>query len=285
MTNKTYRFAAVAAVLLALLVFATPVGATGDATPPSGIAEMNGQYYSTLQYAVDNATAGVQTTITVVDDIALTTKVTISANKIIILDLNGKTISTDHASNGKATCAIQIQSKGNLTVKDTVGGGKITSSYDDPDYDWGTEGFPGYATNTISNSGELTLESGTIESTTPKGGASYAVDNYAGSKLTVNGGKIFGAYDVAVRIFTSSNTAETHVTINGGEITGYRAIWIQLAGSATTTAPRVTLEITDGTLTSNDDTYHNAIYSGFFEHCFCRFFIYYITISYNRYFD
>ena len=55
MTNKTYRFAAVAAVLLALLVFAAPVGAAGDATSENYVAKIGGEYYSSLTYAINNA--------------------------------------------------------------------------------------------------------------------------------------------------------------------------------------------------------------------------------------
>ena len=55
MTNKTYRFAAVAAVLLALLVFAAPVGAEGDATSENYVAKIGGEYYSSLTSAINDA--------------------------------------------------------------------------------------------------------------------------------------------------------------------------------------------------------------------------------------
>ena len=67
-----HRFAAVAAVLLALcLVFVTPVGAAGDLTSAEGAVAKIGDsnYYSSLQYAFDDATDG--DTITLLCDVTM----------------------------------------------------------------------------------------------------------------------------------------------------------------------------------------------------------------------
>ena len=75
MTKKTYRFAAFAAVLLALLVFAAPVSASEDCTgcttndvEHNHVASMqntSGTYYYTTLWDAANATqVGEQSTIT-----------------------------------------------------------------------------------------------------------------------------------------------------------------------------------------------------------------------------
>ena len=59
MTNKTYRFAAVAAVLLVLLVFASPVGAADITVPYDAekTATQNGQiFFDTVMAADDGVT-------------------------------------------------------------------------------------------------------------------------------------------------------------------------------------------------------------------------------------
>jgi len=97
--------------------------------------------------------------------------------------------------------------------------------------------------NTISNSGVLVIEDGAvIENQTNQGGASYAIDNYAGGTLTIKGGEI-KAKDVAIRLNTASTSADNNVTIEGGNITGKRAIWVHIAGSNSAQAPKVNLTI------------------------------------------
>jgi len=137
---------------------------------------------------------------------------------------------------------------------------------ENPDTNWDPEGFPTYASNTIANSGNLTIEDGVkIENQTAKGGASYAIDNYAGATLTVNGGEIIqSGGDVAIRMNTASATAENKVTINGGTISGRRAIWIHLAGSSNATAPKITLEINGGNLSGTQMCIYSYSYGNSF---------------------
>jgi len=194
------------------------------------------------------------------DVVSKDTTLTVASGKEVEIDLNGKTLSGVNTAN--ATTAL-IKNSGNLTI---TGNGKISVLAENPDTDWNPEGFPTYASNTIANSGNLTIEDGvTIENQTAKGGASYAIDNYAGATLTVNGGKIIQTGgDVAIRMNTASATAENKVTINGGTISGKRAIWIHLAGSAAGVAPKVSLEINGGNFSGSQMCIYSYSYGNSF---------------------
>lgn len=179
-------------------------------------------------------------------DLVVDNKVSIPKNTSVTLDLNGHTLSGAFSNQGVSAV---IDNNGTLTITN----GTVASLAQYPDVDWGTEGFPTYATNTISNKGNLVIEEGTvIENQTNQGGASYAIDNYPGATLTVNGG-IIKAQDVAIRLFSGSATAENKVVINGGEISGKRAIWIHLPGGSATVAPLTTVEINGGNFKSTSD--------------------------------
>ena len=198
--------------------------------------------------------------VTLTKDVVLESPLTIKKDQEIIIDLNGYTLSGKSTS-ASASNLINVNAGATLTVKN----GTVTFYADKPDTEWGGEGqppYPGYANNTIKNSGNLTIENATIENKTSKGGASYVIDNYAGSKLTVNEGShiIQSGKDIAIRMF-NGNAGAIDVTINGGTITGHRAVWVQLAGSASTVAPIMNLTVNGGTLTSVDPEYNMAVYS------------------------
>ena len=188
-------------------------------------------------------------------DLVVKQKITVPTGTEVVLDLGGNTLSGAFDNQGGSAL---IENNGTLTVKN----GTIVSLAEYPDVDWGTEGFPAYATNTISNRGTLIIEDGAvIENQTNVGGASYAIDNYSGGQLTVNGGTII-AKDCAIRQFTNSVSAANSVTINGGSITGKRAVWVQLPSSDSTQAMKANLTVTGGTLKSNvADGTGNVIYS------------------------
>lgn len=198
--------------------------------------------------------------VTLTEDVVLDAPLTIAAGQEITLDLNGYTLS--YTSTVAATSyMIENKNKANLTIKN----GTLVFAATTPDTGWGGEGqpdFPGYANNTIKNLGVLTIENATLENKTKRGGASYVIDNYAGSKLTVNEGShiIQSGKDIAIRMF-NGNAGAIDVTINGGTITGHRAVWVQLAGSASTVAPIMNLTVNGGTLTSVDPEYNLAVYS------------------------
>lgn len=223
-------------------------------------ARIGDTYYSTLEKAIENAGNG--GTVTLAQDVERTETLTILAGTEVTLDLAGHVLS---GVNTEAKASALIENKGNLTVKDSVGNGKITSDALHPDTDWeaGTEdSFPTYANNAIANRGKLTLESGTIECTAPAGGATYAIDNYEGGSIVVNGGKIYNPNNIAIRLFAGGTV--NALTVNDGDINGTRALWIQLPSNTPSVSPTVNVTVNGGTLTgSKIDSSDNklAIYS------------------------
>ncbi len=214
----------------------------------------NAEYYLTLAEAINAATEN--QVVTVCADVELENTLTIAAGKVVTLDLNGKVVSGVSATAG--TTAV-ITNKGNLTVKSSVEGGKITTNALYPDTNWGSEGFPSYANNTVRNEGTFTLVSGTIENTSAAGGATYAIDNYNGSTTNINGGLVVCENNIAIRLFCGDNIA---LNVNDGEVKGTRALWIQLASSTASVAPNVDVNIEGGTLTATGNgEYKLAIYS------------------------
>ena len=205
-------------------------------------------YCTTLADAV--AAAEADETITLIADVELTETLTIPADKTVALDLNGKTVSMADASG--ATAAL-IKNNGNLTITDGTEGkaGKLSFNSTTPSAN------NGYACNTISNYGTITIEAGTIENTTV-GGACYALDNYAGSTATINGGKLT-AEKTAVRIFnwTNGDAAKATLNVNGGEIYSKDGYAINVNSG---NAPAVALNITGGIITTDDTDYNLAVY-------------------------
>ena len=181
----------------------------------NNVAKVGKYYYTSLQAAIEAAQAG--ETVKLLADISLTETLTIAADKDIVLDLAGKILSYASA---EAKASAVINNEGKLTVVDTIGGGKITTSALNPDL---VNKMPHYANNTINNRGELIIDSGKIENTT-NGVACYAIDNYSGSTLTVNDGEIVSVYSDAIRLFGANTATAVTVTINGGTV---GSIWAQ----------------------------------------------------------
>ncbi len=219
-----------------------------DGVEIKNVAKIGDVEYTSLQAAVDAATTG--QTIILLADVELTETLIIPADKTIALDLNGKTVSMADASG--ATAAL-IKNNGNLTITDGTEGkaGKLSFNSTTPSAN------NGYACNTISNYGTITIEAGTIENTTV-GGACYALDNYAGSTATINGGKLT-AEKTAVRIFnwTNGDAAKATLNVNGGEIYSKDGYAINVNSG---NAPAVALNITGGTITTDDTDYNLAVY-------------------------
>lgn len=221
------------------------------------VAEIEGTPYTTLQAAFDAADGR---TITLVTDLTLNSSVVLASGKTAVFDMNGKTVS-GVATSASASSLIVVKSGADLSIMN----GTLTFAATTPDTDWGGEGqapYPGYANNTISNSGTLTIGNTSIENRTSKGGASYVIDNYAGARLVVNDGSVItqSGGDIAIRMFNGSAGA-IDVTINGGTVTGNRAVWIQLASTNASVAPIMGLTVTGGTLVSSDSVYYLAVYS------------------------
>ena len=177
--------------------------------------------------------------ITLDDGVALTVPAGVEA----VLNLNGKTITAKSTVAG-ATCA--IKNEGTLTIKN----GTVTfEGVGDPNF--------GYGTNTINNTGKLTIDGASIINTTAIG-SSVAIDCAAGAELVVNSGLVKSEKN-AIRLCPFGSAAIS-ATINGGEITGARAIQIQLPSSDASSAPKITLTVNGGTLTGNGPD-ELAIYS------------------------
>lgn len=221
------------------------------------VATVNGAVYQTLQAALDAADGQ---TVTIVKDLTLDAPLVVAQGSSVRLDLGGNTLS-GVATSASASNLITVKGGGELAISN----GTVSFAATTPDTQWGGEGqppYPGYANNTISNYGTLTIENAVLENKTGKGGASYVIDNYSGAKLIVNEGSVItqSGGDIAVRMFNGGSGA-VDVTVNGGTVTGARAVWIQLASNNASVAPVMNLTVTGGTLASSDPTYQMAVYS------------------------
>jgi len=190
--------------------------------------------------------------ITLAADIEVKAGLVINSGKDVTLNLGGKTLS--YKPDDKGTTAL-ITNEGSLTIE---GQGTITNKATNPDNDWSADNpndpYPVYANNTISNKGILVVESGTIENKS-EGSACYAIDGYAGSTTTIKGGTIT-AVKTTVRVFNWSSTKAT-LNVMGGEIYSGDGYGINLNMGNT---PNVELNISGGTITTDDTDYNLAVY-------------------------
>ena len=201
-------------------------------------------YYATLAEAF--AAANNQT-VKVLQNITLTETVTIAAGKTVTLDLAGYTVSMNYTENATANHTM-ISNKGDLTIKTSGDGGKISYKYLGADL--GTT----YSANAVTTNpgSKLTVLSGTIENTTfDNGTIAYAIDGLTNGGLgdvtvNINGGVITSSRQ-AVRIFANSTTKTGTLNISGGEITG--RVIVQNANDS---ANKAVLEITGGTFNANE---------------------------------
>lgn len=211
--------------------------------------------------------------IVLMDNIAINssgTGIAIAKDKVKTIELNGHTLSfmpdlagTTELIKNEGTLTIQDSSDVN---KDGSGTGVITNKALNPDDDWSDEDpnhpFPFYANNTITNMGELIVESGIIENAT-EGGAAYAIDNnstISDAIVIVNGGKIVASKNFAVRLYANSKTFNNKINVLGGVLEGIRAIWLQLPGSAGD-EKLAEINISNGLLRSLDEDFNLTIYS------------------------
>ncbi len=207
-------------------------------------------------------TDGTVTTITMIADDAVVAGVTIAANQNVVLELNGKTISgnTDSSKTyalitNKGTLVIQDNTDANL---DGTGTGLITTYISNPD---GGD-VPGYASNTITNNGNLTVKSGKIVNN-GAGYACFAIDNQTNGNLynptlIIDGGRMqqMNEYTYAVRMFANSTTKVNKCEVNGGVIEGGYGLWLQTPNA---NANKADLKITGGIMNANDGA---ALYIG-----------------------
>ena len=145
---------------------------------------------------------------TLTADVTLSETITLAADKTLVLDLNGKTISQVK----ECTASYEmILNKGNLTI---TGNGKLSfkdTSAGDPTYGWGSY--------TLRNEGTLVVENGTIEHLGEQDAHMIcAIFQYSGHS-TINGGKISTPNYRSARLWSGD------MTINGGEFEGQ--LWLQ----------------------------------------------------------
>ena len=170
--------------------------------------------YATLEeaIAVDNK---FENTVTLAKDVEITNMITVANGETLVLDLNGKTLAAiDNTTKNYSA----IDNRGNLTITDKVGNGKITVKATV------NSGWNRYSAVIANNpGGKLTVENGTIEHL---GGTdmAYGIDNLTNGKgtyaeTTINGGLVKSTYR-AVRQFLNGVEAQNILTVNGGTLEG-----------------------------------------------------------------
>lgn len=189
-------------------------------------AQVGETRYTTLQDAVDAATAG--QTVTVITDVDMTSgkNITVKEGQNIVLDMNGHSIKGANADHKN------ILVKGKLTLKDSKENstGKI---YAETPYQYGVYDKPLVY---VGSKGEFVMESGHIYSVIPEKTADngqFGIGAYDNSKVTINGGTVeSGWYAIAGN---GSGVQTTAITINGGTLvsTSDYAIYHPQSGTLT----------------------------------------------------
>ena len=170
-------------------------------------------YYLTAAEVVNTVASkdAAKNTLKILKDFELTDTLTIPSGKAWTIDLNGHTISQSRACTASYS---MIANNGTLTITDSVGGGKI--SFTDTGAGDSTNGWASY---TINNTGNLTVNGGTIEHLgTQTYNGNNAIFHYSGS-VTINDGVISAPYSRSLRVWNGS------ATINDGTFDGQ--VWVQ----------------------------------------------------------
>ncbi len=246
---------------------------TSTLAPCEYVAQIGDVKYETLADAVAAvSTDGTLTTIVMIADHAVASGITIAAGKNVVLELNGKVVSYNSpAGNTQAL----ITNRGTLVIQDNTdtalngtGTGLIGADYTNPD----TGEIPGYASNTITNGGTLTLKSGKIVNTATGGAACYVIDNNSTTNnaiLNIEGGYVYRARSQAVRMFCNSTTYQNSLNISGGIVEGgYAGFWTQLPGDGTNPSSSkklATINITGGEVKGGEYSWYDYSFGDSFE--------------------
>ena len=191
---------------------------TGEATIDEAAAENVVNVLAEIRAAFANGSE-----YTLPCDFAISESLTLAADKELVLNLNGKTLTG--YDKGTADYGL-IVNKGNLTVKN----GTITLKAEN------NRGWNAYS-SVISNScGVLTVEEGAVIEHLGGTDMAYGIDNLSSNasagvdgsvKATINGGHIKSTYR-AIRQFLNSYLYNNELVINGGVIEGAnKSIWMQ----------------------------------------------------------
>ena len=210
-------------------------------------ASVNGKFYTDINAAIAAAADG--DVIVIANDFALSESISLPTDKAVVIDLNGFTITgTD---NQTASFALFAGVDADLTINDSVGGGKITLVATN------NRGWGAYSEIIHNRGGVVTINGGTLEHL---GGTdmAFVVDNsanyYGDATLTVNGGSLISTY-TAIRMYMSNDHVggTSIVEINDGYIYGgSRGIWGQVPSNAA--GHEATLTINGGTIAAPADT-------------------------------
>lgn len=187
------------------------VVATEEVVAENGVVEV--ATANELKDAVANAADDVVTTIRVSDDFSIDEQITIEANKIIVFDMNGRTITADPSFQKRL-----FENYGTLTIK---GNGKV---------DVTAAGANGYGA--VNNFGTLTVVDGTYVGLT-ESDASIFYNRNGGTATFENptiqggGGAVATAINTTTEIHGGRYISETFPTIEnrgnmlitGGEVT------------------------------------------------------------------
>ena len=165
---------------------------TPEADETTGVAEVNGIYFNSLEKAIGAALKG--DTVTLVKDVNDT--ISIAAGKSIVLDLAGKTLTSPSDS----------KVYGELTIEDSSNS---------------TGTFVSEKSVSVDR-GILTLESGTINIENDYG--IYCLND---GTAIVNGGKIESFY---APLTGNNTTGDMNFTVNGGELTAQYGPAIYMPG-------------------------------------------------------
>ena len=252
---------------------ATEVEGFSKLAPKVYVAQIGDVKYESLAEAVAAVPAdGTETTITMIADEAIVAGITIASGKNIVLELNGKVVSYNSpAGNTQAL----ITNRGTLVIQDNTdtalngtGTGLIGADYTNPD----TGEIPGYASNTITNGGTLTVKSGKIVNTATGGAACYVIDNNSTTNnaiLNIEGGYVYRARSQAVRMFCNSTTYQNTLNISGGIVEGgYAGFWTQLPGDGSNPSSSkklATINITGGEVKGGEYSWYDYSFGDSFE--------------------
>lgn len=222
------------------------------------VSEKAAEWFSKDEFAIPTAVATTEELtealaagedVYLTDDVTVTSTMTIPSGKDVEINLNGNDI--NYAVSNAGASAI-INNKGTLEIT-----GKGTLSYVAEKPDLGA--IPGYATNTITNTGKLTIGEGVVVTNGSEGGASYAVDNHG--EFILDGGTLKGER-CALRI-AKYNADKVKFVMNSGLVKAKTPAWIQLPGSNASQAPSISVIINGGTFQSTKDANadNNVLYT------------------------
>ena len=216
------------------------------------IARIGQTEYDSLTKAVNAVPAGTKTTIEIIKDFEQSLPVYIPANKDVVIDLKGNTVTltTGYLSNlGTLEIASSTDANGEIVTQHkekvciansgatTISSGKITAP----------------STNAIRNneSGSLTIAGGTVVG---QGENLPTIANYAGSTISVSGGKVLSVESSAIYNVSSVNMTMSSGTVestNGNAINNQGNSTVNITGGEVkgSSSDSPTIWNTDGTVT------------------------------------